>query len=49
MVKRLECNKCKWVWNYKGIKEYYTICPNCRGNVNLKKCLVKDGTEAKKE
>jgi len=38
--KKINCHHCNWTWNYKGKRENYTICPNCRFNVNLRKRLV---------
>lgn len=37
----LSCNHCDYLWNYKGKSQYYTICPRCRYNVNVKKRLAK--------
>jgi len=41
--KKLKCHNCNWVWNYKGKRDNYTICPNCRFNVNIKKRMVDNG------
>lgn len=38
--KRLKCQRCKKVWNYKGNREYYVCCPNCRTSVSLIKAEV---------
>ena len=36
MVRKLRCRHCNYVWNYKGIQMYYTSCPRCKYNVNVK-------------
>jgi acetyl-CoA carboxylase beta subunit len=32
-----KCDKCGYVWTYKGRMSHYVCCPNCRHCVNLMK------------
>lgn len=41
-MEKLECKRCGYVWTYKGQREYYALCPNCRVQVNIKKHTVKE-------
>jgi len=41
MVK-LKCKNCGWGWDYRGEKDYYATCPNCRRAVNIKNEKVKE-------
>ena len=31
----IKCNYCNYEWKYKGMREYYAQCPNCRCNVRI--------------
>ena len=39
---KIQCNKCKLAWDYKGHKKpdkiysVYITCPRCRNNIKLK-------------
>jgi predicted RNA-binding Zn-ribbon protein involved in translation (DUF1610 family) len=37
MVK-LRCPSCGHVWDYRGKRKYYTICPNCHRSININRC-----------
>lgn len=39
MVK-LKCKRCGREWEYKGEKEYYTSCPDCKTSVKIKEMLI---------
>jgi DNA-directed RNA polymerase subunit RPC12/RpoP len=32
----LKCKRCGREWDYKGQKEYYCSCPDCRTSVKIK-------------
>ena len=34
---KVNCNNCGHQWHYNGRSEFYTSCPRCRYNINLKK------------
>ena len=36
-TKKLKCNHCKYMWNYKGTAPFYTACPRCMYRVNITK------------
>jgi len=33
----LKCKKCGREWTYRGKKEYYATCPDCKTSVKIKK------------
>jgi MFS family permease len=37
---KLRCPSCGHVWDYKGKRMYYTICPNCHRSVHIARCRV---------
>jgi DNA-directed RNA polymerase subunit RPC12/RpoP len=39
---KLECQRCKKVWDYTGSNDYYATCPNCFTKVKVKKEDDKD-------
>lgn len=39
---KLICQNCEWEWEYKGEAKYYTGCPRCHYNVNIKKQKEKE-------
>ena len=48
----LECQKCGYIWNYMGMREYYATCPNCRTSVRITSQEIvrpKDIDEIKRE
>jgi hypothetical protein len=42
-MKKLKCQKCEYIWNYKGNARFYATCPCCLSKVNIKNQEVKDG------
>ena len=43
MGKKLRCNNCNNVWNYKGLNEYRASCSRCGWKVSIKNNGVKNG------
>lgn len=39
-MKELVCHNCGHKWKYVGKRTYYTNCPTCRFNVNIKKSSI---------
>lgn len=31
----LKCQRCDYEWDYKGSREYYATCPNCKSSVRI--------------
>lgn len=38
---KLNCKACMYVWEYKGLADYWTSCPKCKANVKV----MKDGSK----
>ena len=38
----LKCQRCGYIWNYKGNKSWFTSCPECKTSVKI-------GVKIKKE
>ena len=38
---KLKCQKCYYVWDYKGANPFYGVCSRCKSSVNIKKRAVK--------
>lgn len=36
----LRCNRCGIVWQYRGLSDYRTTCPNCGTTVSIRHCQV---------
>jgi len=32
---RLRCAKCGYEWDYKGRRDRYATCPNCKASVKI--------------
>jgi len=32
---RVKCSKCGYEWNYKGKRNRYVTCPNCKSSVKI--------------
>lgn len=33
---KVQCQRCKWIWHYKG-KKNHASCPNCKTTVSIRK------------
>lgn len=44
----LECQRCLYVWDYTGTRQYYATCPNCHASVRIDSQTVAD-TESIKQ
>ena len=36
VAKRITCNRCGYVWDYRGKSEYRATCPNCGATTRFK-------------
>ena len=34
---KTKCKKCGYEWDYKGKAKYWTSCPRCRTNIDVRK------------
>jgi len=37
MVIKLDCQKCSYVWTYRGKNPFWATCPHCLRKVNVEK------------
>ena len=39
---KLKCQRCEYIWEYKGKNDYFASCPSCLIHVRIKKSALEE-------